>query len=137
MAASYGGDAAAYGAIACWATAFLLLAVFFMMPGKSYRYGFPLALVVLAVVFLQLARTHDSLLYTPLAVVATRTALYSAPSTAVDRIRALPPTTRLTLGELVSDFYAVSLPTGESGWVPQERLRLVLSKEDRSLSRTD
>ena len=101
-------------------------------PGARRRRAVATAVGVcwpLAAVFAALAFTRASLRSAPRGVLVESSTLFRAPSTGSEALRDLPAGVVLPLGERLADSYAVELPTGETGWVPTEAIRRVLSKD--------
>ena len=73
-----------------------------------------------------LALTRADLRSSTSAAVVAETALHAAPSAQSEAIRPLPAGVTLRLGESLAGYYAVTLPTGEAGWVPAAGVRAVL-----------
>lgn len=82
-------------------------------------------LVVLCLLGLVLAKAQSNYRKPSSGVVMKSTQLYEAPSTQSPRLRSLPEGAIVTVGELLSGTYQVTLPTGKAGWVPEGDIRVV------------
>ena len=85
------------------------------------------ACICLWVAFRQNALAHpaEAVLVVDPNAPAVEVPLFSAPSQGAAPVRELPPGAVVETGERLSGHTAVVLPTGESGWLPTERLRVV------------
>jgi len=84
-----------------------------------------MGLVVFCLLGLVLAKAQSNYRMPSSGVVMKSTQLYEAPSTQSPRMRSLPEGAIVTVGELLSGTYRVTLPTGKKGWVPEGDIRVV------------
>ncbi len=119
-----------YAGLALWWCGFAVLAASTLGLQKLSGWrGWASAACLLGACCLALGYTAHQLLDSPVAVVMERTPLQASPSASAPKIQALPAGVELILGEHLSGYYATTLPTGASGWVDEEAVKRVLSKE--------
>lgn len=84
---------------------------------------------LLAIASVALASTRSRMRTTPVIAVVEATGLYAAPSERSELLRRVPEGVVVRAEELLDGAWAVTLPTGEAGWLPATAVRRVLSKD--------